>query len=94
MPRNRPAAAATIARRSSPISILLYVADVDTQFEQAIAAGAKATRPVTDQFYGDRAGTLIDPFGHTWTLATRKEDVSFEEVKRRFEGLAKKQAGG
>ena len=78
----------------SPISILLYVADVDTQFEQAIAAGAKATRPVTDQFYGDRAGTLIDPFGHTWTLATRKEDVSFEEVKRRFEGLAKKQAGG
>jgi len=73
----------------SPVSILLYVEDVDGMFDKAIAAGAKVSRPVQDQFYGDRAGTLTDPFGHTWTIATHKEDVSLEEVSKRFEASTK-----
>jgi PhnB protein len=76
----------------TPVSILLYVEEVDARFRQALAAGAKETRPVQDQFYGDRSGTLVDPFGHVWTLATHKEDVSLEEVRRRFETMMKKQA--
>jgi PhnB protein len=64
-------------------SLLLYVADVDTAFPLAIASGARILRPVADQFYGDRAGTLEDPFGHVWTLATHKEDLSPEELSRR-----------
>lgn len=68
----------------SPVTMMFYVDDVDTQFSQALAAGAKTLRPVEDQFYGDRAGTLSDPFGHVWTIATHIEDVSLEEVNRRF----------
>jgi PhnB protein len=68
----------------SPVTIMLYVQNVDNQFDQAIAAGAKNLRPVEDQFFGDRSGTLSDPFGHIWTLATHIEDVSPEEVNRRF----------
>ena len=71
------------------ISLLLYVEDVDTRFRQATGAGAKVLRPVQDQFYGDRSGTLEDPFGHVWTLATHTEDVSMEEVNRRAEALFK-----
>jgi PhnB protein len=67
----------------SSVSILLYLADVDAVFERAVRAGAKAQRPVADQFYGDRAGTLEDPFGHVWTVATHIEDVSPEELQRR-----------
>ena len=67
----------------SPVSILLYVEDVDHWFERAIAAGGKVTRPVADQFYGDRTGTLIDPFGHVWSISTHVEDVSPEEMQRR-----------
>src|SRR6195256_6820478 len=67
----------------SPVSIMIYVADVDTVFERAIAAGGKAQRPVKDQFYGDRSGTLEDPFGHVWHVATHKEDVSAEEMEQR-----------
>jgi len=73
------------------VSILLYVEDVDARFSQAIAAGAKALKPVAEQFYGDRSGTLQDPFGHMWTLATHKEDVTLEEIHRRFEALSKQQ---
>lgn len=73
----------------SPVSILLYVNEVDAQFKQAIAAGAKEMMPVQDQFDGDRRGTLIDPFGHIWLLATRKEDVSPDEMKKRFETMMK-----
>ena len=76
----------------SPVSILLYVNDVDSQFKKAIAAGAKEMMPVQDQFDGDRRGTLIDPFGHIWLLATRKEDVSPDETKKRFE-IMMKQSG-
>ncbi|MBI4602402.1 MAG: VOC family protein [Planctomycetes bacterium] len=67
----------------SPVGILLYVEDVDAVFARAMAAGAKALRPVKDQFYGDRSGTLEDPFGHVWTIATHKEDLSPEEIQRR-----------
>jgi len=74
----------------SPVSIMLYVEDVDRVVERALAAGAKLLRPVQDQFYGDRSGTLADPAGHTWHVATHKEDLSLEEIKRRSEALAQK----
>ena len=67
----------------SPVSILLYVEDVDAVFNQAVAAGAKVARPVADQFYGDRTGGVTDPFGHAWYIATHKEDVSSEELQKR-----------
>jgi PhnB protein len=65
------------------VSLLMYVPNVDAAFDRAIAAGIKILRPVADQFYGDRSGTLEDPFGHVWTLATHKEDVAPEEMQRR-----------
>jgi PhnB protein len=67
----------------SPVSILLYVQDVDALTSQAITAGAKVVRPVKDQFYGDRSGSLEDPFGHQWHIATHVEDVPPEEMKKR-----------
>jgi PhnB protein len=67
----------------SAVSILLYVENVDERFRQAIAAGGTELRPVQDQFYGDRSGTLADPFGHVWTIATHQEDLSLEEMQRR-----------
>lgn len=73
----------------SPVSILLYVDDVDALYKQAIAAGGTETRPVADQFYGDRSGTLKDPFGHSWHLSTHKEDVSPQELNRRMAALSK-----
>ena len=73
----------------TPVSIMLYVEDVDVRFQQALKAGARELRPVKDQFYGDRAGTLADPFGHVWTIATHKEDVPKEELDRRFEEMMK-----
>jgi PhnB protein len=73
------------------MSLLLYVEDVDTQFRQATGAGAKVLRPVQDQFYGDRSGTLEDPFGHVWTLATHIEDVTVEEINRRAESYFQQQ---
>jgi PhnB protein len=66
------------------VSMLLYLADVDAVFERAISAGGKSRRPVADQFYGDRMGTLEDPFGHVWTIGTHIEDVPPEEMKRRM----------
>ena len=68
----------------TPVSLMIYVEDVDRIFRQALAAGAKELRPVVDQFYGDRSGTLIDPFGHMWTVATHVEDVSPEEINKRM----------
>ena len=67
----------------SPVSILLYVENVDAVFDHAVAAGGKVTMAVKDQFYGDRSGTLSDPFGHVWTIATRKEDLAPEEIQNR-----------
>src|SRR5262245_44498622 len=69
----------------SPFCLLLYVKDVDAAAKQATAAGAKEIRPVKDQFYGDRSGSFADPFGHLWTIATHKDDVSPEEM---LEGMA------
>lgn len=73
----------------TPVSLVLHVADVDATFAKAIAVGAKELRPVADQFYGDRSGTLADPFGHHWTISTHKEDVPHDEVLRRFEAMVK-----
>jgi len=67
----------------SPVSILLYVEDVDRVFNQAVAAGAKVQRPLQNQFYGDRMGGVTDPFGHVWYIATHVEDVSPEEMQKR-----------
>jgi PhnB protein len=67
----------------TPVSLMLYVDDVDSVAKQALAAGAKVMRPVQDQFYGDRSGTFEDPFGHVWTIATHKEDLSPEEMGKR-----------
>ncbi len=75
---------------NSPVGILLYVDDVDTVFAKALSLGATVNKPLADQFYGDRNGTVIDPFGHKWTLATHKEDVSPEEIKRRVAAMSKK----
>ena len=67
----------------SSVSLLIYVEDVDKVFTQAIAEGATEQRPVEDKFYGDRGGSLTDPFGHVWHIATHKEDVSPEEMEKR-----------
>jgi PhnB protein len=71
----------------SSVSLMLYVEDVDRSFAKAVAAGAKVTKPLKDEFYGDRAGTVTDPFGHVWTIATHKEDVSMEEMQRRMKEM-------
>jgi len=67
----------------SPVSIHLYVEDVDAAVERAVAAGAKLVRPVADQFYGDRTGGVEDPFGYRWFIATHKEDLTMDEIRRR-----------
>lgn len=63
--------------------------NVDATVERAVAAGANLTRPVENQFYGDRSGQIVDPFGHRWTLATHVEDVPPEEMQRRAEAYAR-----
>lgn len=67
--------------------ILLYVDHVDDVFARAVTAGAKVDRPIQDQFYGDRSGTIVDPFGHKWTISTHVEDVSPEEMDRRMKKM-------
>lgn len=71
----------------TPVTIHMYVEDVDAMAERAVAAGAKLLGQVEDQFYGDRGGRLEDPFGHIWWIATRKENLSPEEMKKRMEAL-------
>jgi PhnB protein len=71
----------------TPVGICLYVEDVDARFQQAVKAGAKIERPLQNQFYGDRSGTVIDPFGHKWTIATHIEDVPPEEINRRMAAM-------
>jgi PhnB protein len=70
------------------VSIHLYVADVDATVKAAVAAGARVERPVEDKFYGDRSGTIEDPFGHRWHIATHTEDVPADEMARRAAALA------
>ncbi|HZN16299.1 MAG TPA: VOC family protein [Acidimicrobiales bacterium] len=67
----------------TPVTVMVYVEDVDNVFKTAIAAGATEQRPVEDQFYGDRAGSFADPFGHIWFVASHVEDVSPEEMEKR-----------
>jgi PhnB protein len=67
----------------TPVSLMIYVEDCDTIYKQAIDAGGTELKAMQDQFYGDRSGTLTDPFGHVWTIATHKEDVSSEEMEKR-----------
>ena len=69
----------------SPVNLHLYVDEVDRMVEQAASAGAVILRPVKNEFYGDRTGTIVDPFGHRWHLATAVEQVSAEKMKARFE---------
>jgi PhnB protein len=76
----------------SPVSLMLYVDDVDAVFKRAVAEGGKQTRAVADQFYGDRLGMLTDPFGHVWSIATHIEDVPPEEMKRRADEAARKKS--
>lgn len=72
----------------SPVFLMIYVPDADVAFARAIAAGCTQVRAVEDQFYGDRSGTLKDPYGYQWTLATHIEDVSAEEIARRRQNMA------
>ena len=74
----------------TPVGICLYVPDVDSLFNQAIQVGGKVERPLQNQFYGDRSGTFIDPFGHKWTIATHIEDVTPEEIGRRMAAMQSK----
>jgi PhnB protein len=67
----------------TPVSLLVYVEDVDRVFDRAIEAGAKVLRPVEDRFYGDRTGGFEDPFGHRWDVATHVEDVPPDEMEKR-----------
>ena len=73
----------------SPVHIHLYVESVDTVVGRAVAAGAKVVRPVQDQFYGDRTGTVADPYGHVWHVATHTEDLSPEEIGKRAAAMQK-----
>jgi PhnB protein len=72
------------SRGGATSSLMIYLEDVDAAFQRALDAGATTDKPVSDQFYGDRSGTIVDPFGHKWTLATHVEEVSVEEMKRRM----------
>jgi PhnB protein len=75
----------------SPVGIHVYLEDVDAAAARAVAGGAKLTRPVADQFYGDRLGTIEDPFGHIWHISTHVEDLSPEEIGRRAAAMAQGQ---
>jgi len=77
----------------SPVSLFLYVSDADASFQQAVSAGAQVTMPLADMFWGDRYGKLLDPFGHEWSIATHKEDLTPEEVERRGREAMSKAAG-
>ena len=79
-------------RGGSPVGLMIYVEQVDAVFARAIAAGAREERGVQDQFYGDRSGNLVDPFGHRWTIATHIEDVAPEEMQRRMQEWSKANA--
>jgi PhnB protein len=76
----------------SSVSIFLYLPDVDSTFKQAVSAGAKAVQPLEDMFWGDRFGRLVDPFGHSWSLATHVEDVAPAEMGKRAQEAAAKMA--
>jgi PhnB protein len=78
---------------SSPVSLHLYVEDADKVFNQAVSAGAKVTMPIQNVFWGDRYGQVTDPFGHSWSVASRIEIVTPEEMNRRAEAMFSQPAG-
>ena len=78
----------------SPVSLMIYLEDVDTVFNRAVEAGASVKEAVQDKFYGDRTGTLTDPFGHVWHVSTHKEDVSMAEMEERAKQASAKASGG
>jgi PhnB protein len=80
--------------KGTPVNFALYVEDSDVAFKRAVDAGAKVIRPLADQFYGDRAGCVEDPFGYQWTVTTHKEDVPPEELKSRMASVCAKMAQG
>ena len=75
------------SRGGTTVSLLIYVENSDEVFSDALDAGATELRPLCDQFYGDRSGSVTDPWGHVWSIATHLEDISPAELKRRFEEL-------
>ena len=77
----------------SAVHLMIYLEDVDAVAKRAVAAGATEVHPVTDKFYGDRSGTLTDPFGHQWEIATHVEDVAPEEMERRAKAWMQQQSG-
>jgi PhnB protein len=79
------------ARGGTTVSLMVYLPDVDAAFRKAIDAGATEAKPLQNQFWGDRMGTVTDPFGHQWSLATHVEEVSEEEMGRRMEEFSAKQ---
>ena len=81
------------ARGGTSAHFMIYDEDVDARVERAVAAGAKLMRPVKDQFYGDRTGSVEDPFGHLWYIATHIEDLSPEEIRRRMDAEMAQGAG-
>jgi PhnB protein len=78
----------------TPVGICVYVADSDAMFQKALDNGAKVKKPLEDQFYGDRSGTVFDPWGHMWTIATRKETLTSEEMLERAAAFMKQQGDG
>jgi PhnB protein len=78
----------------TPVSLMIYVEDVDTVFNRAVSAGATVKQAIEDKFYGDRSGSLTDPFGHIWHISTHTEDVAPEEMERRAKEHSAKAAGG
>jgi PhnB protein len=75
---------------NTSVGILVYVPDADQTFAKAVSLGARVMKPLADQFYGDRNGTVEDPFGHKWTIATHVEDVTAEEMERRMSAMLTK----
>jgi PhnB protein len=80
--------------RPSSVHMWLYVADCDAAFKRAVVAGGQVKMPPTDMFWGDRTGTILDPFGYAWTVATHVKDMTEDEMRRAGEEFAKKMASG
>ncbi|MFO0796922.1 MAG: VOC family protein [Gemmataceae bacterium] len=78
----------------TPTGLMIYVPDCDAVFNRAVAAGATVAKPLTDQFYGDRSGTVIDPFGHQWTVGTHVEDVEPAELQKRMDAMMAQMSQG
>ncbi len=82
------------SRGGATSSFMIYVEDADAAYARAVQAGARANRPVKQEFWGDRIGAVIDPFGHRWSLSTHVEDVAPEEMQRRMEAWSQARASG